>query len=441
LDPRPTTIDRQASQPATPPHPALGSVPSSRAECLALDAADPLAGLRARFDLPRGLIYLDGNSLGPLSHAVRQRMAQVLEAEWGNGLIRSWNEAGWIDLSQRAGDRIARLIGARPGEVVVADSTSINLYKLLVGALRMRPERRVIVTEAGNFPTDLYMAQAAIELLGQGHRLRPVAATADLDTFRAVLDDDCAVLMLTQVDYRSGRLHDMAALTRMAQECGALVIWDLAHSAGALPVDLNAAGADLAVGCGYKYLNGGPGAPAFLYVAERHQADLPATLSGWLGHARPFAFEPEYQPAPGILRQVCGTPPILSLSALDAALEIWDAVDLPALRWKSQALGQLFIELVERDIPDPELRLISPREPALRGSQVAFSHPGGYGIIQALIQAGIIGDFREPDVLRFGLAPLYIRYSDVWDAVRGLAGILADESWRRPEFAQRAAVT
>lgn len=406
-----------------------------------MDAADPLAGMRARFDLPGGLIYLDGNSLGPLSHAVRQRMARVLEAEWGEGLIRSWNAAGWIDLAQRAGDRIGRLIGAEPGEVIVADSTSINLFKVLVGALRMRPGRSVIVTEAGNFPTDLYMAQGSVALLGQGHHIRLVEAPADLDAFRDALDEDCAVLMLTQVDYRSGRLHDMAALTRLAQDRGALVIWDLAHSAGALPVDLNAAGADLAVGCGYKYLNGGPGAPAFIYVAHRHQAEIPATLSGWLGHAQPFAFEPEYRPAPGILRQVCGTPPILSLAALDAALEIWDAVDMDVLRNKSQALGQLFIDLVDRDVQDPELRLISPRDPDQRGSQVAFSHPGGYGIVQALIQAGVIGDFRQPDVLRFGLAPLYLGYADIWDAVRALAGILADGQWRRPEFAQRAAVT
>jgi kynureninase len=408
-----------------------------RAVALARDADDPLAPFRDRFALPEGVIYLDGNSLGPLPKATPARLAAVAEAEWGRDLIRSWNAHSWIDLPRRVGDKIARLIGAREGEVVVADSTSVNLFKLMAAALRLRPERRTILSEAGNFPTDLYMAQGLAALLGKGHELRLVEAEA----IPAALGPDVALLFLTEVDYRSGRRHDMAALTRRAHEAGALALWDLAHSAGALPVALDACEADLAVGCGYKYLNGGPGAPAFLYVAERLQAEFRSPLAGWLGHAAPFAFETEYRPAPGIARAICGTPPILSLAALEVGVDIALAADLALVRRKSEALTQLFIDLVEQDCAGLGLRLASPAEPERRGSQVSYAHQEGYAVMQALIARGVIGDFRAPDLLRFGFAPLYTRFADVFDAVGILRDILATAAWDRPEFKQRAAVT
>lgn len=423
--------------PAMPTPAASPAPPASRADCAALDAADPLAGFRERFALPEGLIYLDGNSLGPLPHAARERLRAVAEEEWGRGLIRSWNAAGWIEAPARLGARIAPLIGAGADEVVVADSTSVNLYKLLVGALALRPGRRTILTETGNFPTDRYIAQGAVASLGGGHRIRSVAG----EELAGALDEDTALLLLTQVDYRTGRLHDMAALTRAAHAAGALALWDLAHSAGALPVALEDCGVDLAVGCTYKYLNGGPGAPAFLYVARRWQDRIQSPLSGWMGHAEPFAFAPDYAPAPGIRRQLCGTPPILALAALEAALEIWAEVDLHALRRKSLALSEAFIALVESRCAGQGLALLTPREAAWRGSQVAWSQPEGYAIIQALIARGVIGDFRAPDVLRFGFAPLYLRFVDVWDAVEALREVLATRAWDRPEHKARAAVT
>ena len=410
---------------------------ASREGCVALDRADPLARARDAFVLPEGVIYLDGNSLGPLPKAARERLAAVADVEWGVGLIRSWNTAGWIDAPRRLGDKIAPLVGARPGEVVVADSTSINVFKLLVGALRLRPGRRVIVSEADNFPTDLYMALAAIDMLGGSHALRLV----DADAVNDAIDHDTAVVMLTHVNYATGRMHDMPAVTRSAQAAGALMLWDLAHSAGAVPVDLNGAGADLAVGCGYKYLNGGPGAPAFLFVSADLQNDLPATLSGWMGHAAPFAFDAIYAPAAGITRHLCGTPPILALAALEAALDVWSQVDLAAVRKKSIALCDLFIGLVERTCADQGLRLISPRDAARRGSQVSFAHAEGYAVMQALIDRGVIGDFRQPDVMRFGLAPLYTRYVDVWDAVEVLSEVLDSHAWDRPAYRRHAAVT
>jgi kynureninase len=404
----------------------------TRDDITAMDRVDELAAFRGRFVLPNGVIYLDGNSLGPLPKATQARVAEVLEREWGQSLIRSWTDHGWIDLQFRIGEKIGRLIGAAPGTTVVADSTSVNLFKLLAAAVDRRPGRRVILTEDGNFPTDLYVAQGLTALLRRGHALRQVTDV------KAALNDTVAVLMLTHVNYRSGAMHDMAALTRAAHEAGALVLWDLSHSAGAVPLQLDADGVDLAVGCGYKYLNGGPGAPAFLYVARHLQGDLRLPLTGWLGHAAPFAFESSYRPAAGIARAVVGTPPILSLAALEVGIDI--ALEAPgaALRAKSLRLAELFITLMK---PEAEFELLTPREPAMRGSQVAFAHPHGHAIMQALIEHGVIGDFRAPDVLRFGLASLYVRHVDVWDAVATLREVMASGVWRAERFQQQRKVT
>ena len=403
----------------------------------ALDAADPLGRFRRRFRLPDGIVYLDGNSLGPLPVATPGRVAEVVEREWGDGLIGSWNAAGWIDLPARVGARIAGLIGARPEEVVAADSTSVNLFKLLAAALALRPDRKVILSEEGNFPTDLYVAQGLRDLLDDGLALRLVGP----DDLVAAMDADVAVVLATQVDYRSGRMHDMARVTRAAHDAGALMLWDLAHSAGAFPVDLNGCRADLAVGCGYKYLNGGPGAPAFLFVAERLQDDIRPPLSGWMGHASPFDFDAAYRPAGGIRRNLCGTPQILGLAALEAGLETFDGVDMAEVRAKSVALCEMFIGLVEERCAGFGFRLASPRDAARRGSQVCFANADGYAVIQALIARGVIGDFRAPDILRFGFAPLYLSYRDVADAVDALDRVIVGQEWKRPEFSERNAVT
>ncbi len=415
--------------------PAMLAVPD-RAHCAARDEADPLRSRRDEFLLPPGTIYLDGNSLGALPRRVRQRLKQVVAEEWGQGLIRSWNAAGWIDLPQRVGAKIAALIGARPGEVIAADSTTVNLMKLLLAGLRLRPDRRVILTERDNFPTDLYAAECAADLLG-GRQVRRVEAGA----IAQAVGGDTACVMLTHVDYRSGRMHDMNRITRAAQAAGALMLWDLAHSAGAVPVDLNGAGADLAVGCGYKYLNGGPGAPAFLYVRRDLQAELRPVLAGWMGHARPFDFAPAFAPAEGVTRHLVGTPAILGLAALDAALEVWADVDMKEVRAKSVALAELFIALVEARCAGFGLELASPRAAAERGSQVSFRHPHAFEIVQALIARGVIGDFRCPDLMRFGLAPLYARFADIFDAAEALRDILASGAWDLPSFRQRAKVT
>lgn len=409
----------------------------SRDHCAELDRRDPLARFRAEFVLPREVIYLDGNSLGALPKAAPEKLAAVVGEEWGQGLIRSWNDAGWIAAPLRLGDRLAPLIGAQPGEVVVTDSTSVNLFKLVAGALELRPGRPLVVSEAGTFPTDLYVAQGAIRILGQGHELRLVEA----GEVEAALSDQVALVMLSHVDFKSGRLHDMAAVTAAAHRAGALVLWDLAHSAGALAVDLGGADADLAVGCGYKFLNGGPGAPAFLYIAERLQGEIEPVLTGWMGHARPFDFAPQYAPAQGIRRQLCGTPPILSLAALEAALELWRRVDIEAVREKSMAMGDLFIALVEARCRGQGFTLASPRRAQARGSQVSFRHAQGHAIAQALIARGVIGDFRDPDLLRFGFAPLYLGYVELWDAVEVLTDIMESGAWDKPEFKQRAFVT
>jgi len=420
--------------------------PLTRQDAQALDAADPLAPLRAQFALPAGLIYLDGNSLGPLPHATAPRLQQLLQQQWGQGLIGSWNDAGWMALPQRVGDKIARLVGAGPGELLVADSTSVNLYKLLAAALGLArhddANRRVILSEAENFPTDLYIAQSLAEQ--HGCELRAVHADALPGLLGGELGARTAVLMLTQVNYRTGRLHDMAALNAAARAAGVLTLWDLAHSAGALPVDLHGSGADLAVGCGYKYLNGGPGAPAFLWVHPRHLPRCRQPLAGWLGHAAPFDFAAHYQPAEGIARFLCGTPPVLGLAALDCGVDTVLAAEplggMAALRAKSLSLTRLFAERVRASCPD--LEQVSPEADALRGSQVCLRHPqAAYPMVQALIARGVVGDFRAPDILRFGFAPLYLRHVDAFDAAAHLHEVLTSGQWRQPAFAQRRAVT
>jgi kynureninase len=406
-------------------------------QCRAMDAADPLARYRDGFVLPEGIVYLDGNSLGALPKDAERRVREVMTRQWGQDLIKSWNVHDWIGAPARIGGKIARLIGAKPSEVVVADSTSLNVFKVLHAALRLKPERRVILSDSGNFPTDLYMAQGLAKLLGTGHELKIVSP----DAIASALSEDVAVLMLTEVDYRSGRLHDMAALTKAAHAHGILAFWDLCHSAGAFPVDLNGSGADFAVGCGYKYLNGGPGAPAFVFIAERWHGQAEQPLFGWMGHDAPFAFDLDYRPRAGIDRFLVGTPPILSLTALEAGLDLFADVDLAALRHKSGALGDLFIALVEQELGGSGLVLASPRLAKDRGSQVSFRHPEGYPIMQALIARGVIGDFRAPDILRFGFAPLYVSFTDIWSAVAQLSAVMAGTEWQRPEFRRRAAVT
>jgi len=423
----------------------------SRADCIDLDARDPLAAHRRAFALPDGVIYLDGNSLGALPLATGARVREVVEREWGYGLIGSWNAAGWIDAPRRVGAKIARLIGAASDEVICADSTSVNLFKALAAALRLQhttaADRPVILSERGNFPTDLYVAQALAEMSGGRHRLVTVAA----DDIAYHIDDSTAVLLLTHVNYRSGRMHDMAELTRRAHFAGVLTVWDLAHSVGAVPLDMQAAGADFAVGCGYKYLNGGPGAPAFVYVARRHLRAMHGDrfaqpLAGWLGHLAPFEFSPEYEPAVGIDRFGAGTPSILALAALDCGVDTVLAAGIGALRAKSVQQTQFFIDLVEDRCAGLGLTLVSPRDPARRGSQVCYAHEQAWPVMAALIARGVIGDYRageagEAGILRFGFAPLYLRFVDVWDAVEILREVLATRAWDEPQFMAPRAVT
>jgi kynureninase len=415
-------------------------------DCRDLDAQDPLRALRDLFTLPEGVIYLDGNSLGPLPKAAPERIARAVHEEWGEGLIRSWNTAGWFELPRRLGDKIATLVGARPGEVVCTDSTSINLFKVLSAALSMAaadaPARRVVVSERSNFPTDNYIAEALCR--ERGFTLRLVEA----EQIASALDDRTAVLMLTHVNYRTGAMHDMNAVTAAAHAAGALAVWDLAHSAGAVEVDVHAADADFAVGCGYKYLNGGPGAPAFVWVHPRHTDRFWQPLAGWWSHAAPFAFTPDYQPAAGIARYQCGTQPILSMTALECGIDTVLAAaplgGMPALRRKSLALTDLFITLVEERCGGHGLALATPREHAMRGSQVCLAREvGAYAIVQALIARGVIGDFRAgaPDILRFGFTPLYLRFEDAWNAVEHLRQVLAEQEWQRPEFHRTQSVT
>ena len=387
------------------------------------------------FDLPEGVIYLDGNSLGALPRGVQARAAEVIGAQWGNSLIRSWNDHGWMGLPRRVGDRIARLIGAPAGSVMVGDTLSIKVFQALAAALSLRPDRRVILSDNGNFPSDLYVAQGLVALKDQGYELRLVEPEAVI----SAIDDSVAAVLLTEVDYRSGRRHDMAEVTRAAHNQGAVMIWDLAHSAGALAVDLAGSGCEFAVGCTYKYLNGGPGAPAFIYVRPDLIESARPGLSGWMGHAAPFAFGLEFEPAPSIERMRVGTPPIVQLAILDAALDVWEDVDMHALEAASRALSQHFIAEVERTCP--MLDLLSPRDPMARGSQVSFRFPQAYAAMQALIARGVIGDVRAPDVLRFGFAPLYLDKADVGQAASIIAQVFATQSWKPFVGLARSAVT
>jgi len=407
------------------------------AEIAQLDSADPLATFRDEFYLPDNLIYLDGNSLGALPKAAVARLAAVVKKEWGEDLIRSWNKNDWIGLPRRVGGKIARLIGAQEHEVIATDSTSVNLFKLIAAAARLRPGRPYVVTEIGNFATDVYMIEGLSELLG---RERLQLRACESSQLESAIRGDVALVLLTHVHYKTARLHDMARITALAHERGALALWDLSHSAGAMDVNLRAAEADFGVGCGYKYLNGGPGSPAFLFVAERHQRETSSPLWGWMGHAEPFAFEDHYRPADGLRRFLSGTPGILGLSALDAGLDVLLRADMSVITQKGRRLGDLFIQLVEDRCAGFGLELASPRDSRSRGCHVAFRHPEGYPIMQALIASGVIGDFRT-DLLRFGFAPLYLRYADVWRAVIILEEILRSGSWKYPRFQERAFVT
>lgn len=402
------------------------------------DLQDPFAAKRKDFALPSDIIYLDGNSLGALVVGVEQRMNQAIQKEWGDGLIRSWNDADWYPAPLRVGAKISRLIGAKPHEVVACDSTSVNLFKVLVSALRMRPGRKVIVGETGNFPTDMYVASGVADLMGVELRCVP---PEQVEEAIAQAGSQLAVLALTQVNYKSGRVHDMARITKATHDAGGLVVWDLAHSAGTLDVRLNDCDADFAVGCGYKYLNGGPGAPAFVFAAERHLAQIRQPIHGWHGHATPFSFTHDYEPHPGIDRMLVGTASQLGLIALEEALGVFDDVDLPQLRRKGQELGDLFIALVDQQLSGHGFGLASPRDGTTRGSQVSLTHAHGYPIMQALIARGVIGDFRAPDILRFGFAALYVRYVDIWDAVAILKDTMDSGIWQHPEYNARKAVT
>ena len=408
-----------------------------RTDCEALDQADPLRHKRAAFTIPEGLIYLDGNSLGVLPRNVPARIKDVAERQWGETLIKSWNEHGWFNLPQKVGNRIARLIGAPAGSVVAGDTISVNLFKLIGAAAKLNPTRRVILSDSGNFPSDLYVAQGFRNLMDDGYELKVVAPEAVMDA----IDETVAFTMITEVDYRTARMHDMKAVTAKAHKKGALTIWDLAHSAGAIPVDLAGSQADFALGCTYKYLNGGPGAPAFLYVRPGLQDEVQPPLAGWWGHASPFTFDLDYRPAPGIIRNQCGTQPILSLAALDAALDVWDDVDMQVVRWKSLALCSLFIDLVTERLGAHGVSVAGPKDMDARGSHVSLHHEQGYAVMQALIAANVVGDFRAPDMMRFGFTPLYTRFTDVWDAVDILARILETRQWDQPQFMARKAVT
>jgi kynureninase len=409
---------------------------TTRDDCVALDAKDVLAALREEFTLNEGEIYLDGNSLGPVSRAVTRRVNEVLSEEWAHGLVRSWDSAGWMAMPTRLGDRIAPLIGALPGEVLVADTLTFMLAKLIGGALDLRKDRHVVLTDVANFHSDLYIVEAMASRAG-----RPVTVkTIERSALENELSDDVALVMLTQVDYRSGEMLDMKGITQRVHGAGALMLWDFAHSAGAVPLDVTDANVDFAAGCGYKYLNGGPGATAFVYVRRSWQGVLENPLPGWLGHARPFDFELDYEPAPGMQAYVTSSPSILALAALDGALDAWDRATIDQVRAKSLQLTDLFIELVEARLPGV-FEIATPREHAKRGSQVALRHPDAYGVIQALIERGVIGDFRAPDIARFGFTPLYLRFVDVFDGVEILVDVMLSESYRDAKFAVRNAVT
>lgn len=403
----------------------------------ALDAADPLAPFRERFALPEGVIYLDGNSLGALPRQTVARVHAVMTEEWGTGLIRSWNSADWIGAPRRVGAKIARLIGANAHEVVVADSTSVNLFKLIVAALQAQPARTVVLSEPGNFPTDLYMVESALRTLGGERRLQ----LAPREQLLSQITNETALVLLTHVHYKTAERYDIAEITAAAHAKGALVLWDLSHSVGAVPLDLHAAHADFAVGCGYKFLNGGPGAPAFLYVAERHHDRVQSPLGGWMGHARPFAFVDHYEAGTGIDRFLCGTPPVLAVAALESGVDLHLEVPMAQVEAKSRAMAALLMELVAVRCDGFGVELVGPPAGAPRGSHVSFRHREGYAVMQALIARGVIGDFRAPDIMRFGITPLYLRYADIAAAVDVLEEILRTEAWRAPEYQVRQAVT
>lgn len=409
-----------------------------RADCEALDATDPLAAFRDRFALPEGVIYLDGNSLGALPATAPGVLTRTVAEEWGVDLIRSWNTADWYTLPTRLGDRIGSLIGAAPGQTVVCDTTSINLYKAVKAAMTLRPERRVIVSESTSFPTDLYILEGATADSAGTWQRRLLGR--DAPSLDALLDETVGVVLLSNVDYRTGALRDMAAVTRQAHAVGALVVWDLCHSAGVVPMALDTWQVDFAVGCTYKYLNGGPGSPAYIYVARRHHERAFQPLSGWWGHAAPFAFESDYRPEPGIRRFLCGTPPILSMKGVECGLDTFDGVDMHVLHRKSQRLTGLFMERLATLLGDA-VEIVTPNEPERRGSQVALRFAHGYPVVQAMIARGVIGDFRAPDIMRFGFAPLYLRYVDVWDAAQVMADCFTEQVWTDPRFQERAAVT
>jgi kynureninase len=414
----------------------------TRHDLEALDRADELREFRAQFELPPGVVYLDGNSLGALPRRTRERVAGVVEREWGHDLIKSWNAADWISMPQRTGDKIAALIGAAKGEVVAADSTSVNLFKALSVALRVNPARRLIVSEKANFPTDLYVAQGVIAQLGGDLELLLVEGTEEaLEALLAERGAEVGVVLLTHIHYTTARMYDMRRVTAAAHKAGAAIVWDLSHSAGIVPVALNACDADFAVGCGYKHLNGGPGAPAFIYVARRFHERFTQPISGWMGDARPFEFLPGYAPAAGISRYLSGTPPVIAMAALEASVELILEAPMEAIRRKSIALCDVFIELVDRHCAGFGLELVSPREGAWRGSHLSFRHEASYPVMQALIRSGVVGDCRPPDLMRFGFAPLYLRYVDLWDAVMRIAEVLRTREWDRAEFRSRQSVT
>jgi kynureninase len=409
----------------------------TRADFEKLDREDPLAAFRQEFHIPPGVIYMDGNSLGAMPKAVLRRVREVTEREWADNLIKSWNTADWFNAPQRIGDKIAPIIGADKGETVATDSTSINLFKALSAALRINSDRSVIVMEGSNFPTDNYIAQGLVEFLGQQHQIRFVEKDGIMDA----LEDSVAVVSLTDVHYKTGHRLDMHAITARAHQQGALTVWDLCHSAGAVPLDLNGANADFAVGRGYKYLNCGPGAPGFIFVAKRHQDHVKQPLTGWWSHSAPFDFTRDYEIGAGISRMLCGTQPIISLCALEVGVDIMARADIVKIREKSQKMGDLFLGAVEQKCADYNFGIASPRNADERGSQVSLTHENGYAIMQALIEQGVIGDFRAPEILRFGFTPLYLRYADIWDAVDILADIMANEIWQDPKYHVRAAVT
>lgn len=405
--------------------------------CKEQDSADPLKNHKERFDIPKGVIYMDGNSLGPMPAGVKERLASVVEREWRTDLIKSWNDADWINLPTRVGAKIAPLIGAKPHEVVMADSTSINLFKVAAAACKMNTGRSQILSEPGNFPTDLYMMQGLTDFLGGEYKLD----TIKREDIAEAITEETAVVLLTQVHYVSADMLDMAAITKAAHDKGALIIWDLSHSAGAVPVELNNTGADFAVGCGYKYLNGGPGAPAFLYVAERHLKTVKQPLSGWFGHKAPFDFVDEFTPANNIKRMLVGTTSVLAASALDSALDAFDGIDMAEVREKSIALTDLFIRLAEERLTDYGISLATTKDHSKRGSHVSLTHENGYAVMQALIEQSVIGDFRAPNFLRFGFTPLYLGYEDIYRAAMTMEDILKSEIWRAPRFSEKGAVT